>query len=146
MLVIAFGNPLRQDDGASFAVAEALGHCPGVDVMRVHQLMPELAATLRDASRVVFVDARRDGPPGRIRREPVVASPSPWTSTHGLDPARLLGLCRTLYGRAPLACIVSIAGECFGFGNDLSERVRRAVPAAVRSVLLSREKTGSEQA
>ena len=135
MLVIAFGNPLRQDDGAGLAVGRALEHTRGVEVRRVHQLMPELAETVSRATCVVFVDARRGGPPGGIRREPVVATAAAWTGTHGLDPGGLLGLCRFLYGRAPRACVVSISGERFGFGDELSERVRSAVPAAVRSVL-----------
>jgi Ni,Fe-hydrogenase maturation factor len=76
----------------------------------------------------------------------VTASAEAWTGTHGLDPARLLGLCRSLYGRAPVASVVSIAGEHFGFGDELSGPVRRAVPAAVRSVLRARFRTGGRPA
>ncbi len=146
VLVIAFGNPLRQDDGAAFAVAKALEARRGVEVRQVQQLMPELAEPLSTANRVVFVDAGRGGPPGRVRRERVVASTEAWTGTHGLDPARLLGLCRSLYGRTPQASVVSIAGQCFGFGDELSDPVRRAVPTAVRSVLRARPRDGGGRA
>jgi len=145
MLVIAFGNPLRQDDGVGLAVARALEVRGGVDVRAVHQLMPELADALQHASSVVFVDAGRDGPPGRVRRSRVRASATAWTGSHGLDPARLLGLCRSLYGSAPEAAVVSITGERFGFGDELSEPVRRAVPAAVRSVLRSGSRRGGRR-
>ena len=145
MLVIAIGNPLRQDDGAGLAVAHALEARRDLRVRTVHQLMPELADTLRDEVSVVFVDAARGGPPGQVCRAPVRANCEAWTGTHGLDPARLLGLCRSLYGRAPEASVVSIAGEHFGFGDELSETVRRAVPAAVRSVLRARPRGGSRR-
>ena len=146
MLVIAFGNPLRQDDGVGLAVARALEARRDLRVRTVHQLMPELAEALRDESCVVFVDAERGGPPGRVRRARVTASAEAWTGTHGLDPARLLGLCRSLYGRAPQASVVSIAGEHFGFGDEVSEPIRRAVPAAVRSVLRAQSRTGGRPA
>jgi hydrogenase maturation protease len=135
VLVIAFGNPLREDDGAAWAVAEALEGRHGLDVMRVHQLTPELAEVVSTASRVVFVDAARGEAAGEVRRQQVTAADEAWTGTHTLDPARLLALCRALYGRAPRASVVSIAGARFGFGSELSPAVRRAVRAAARRVL-----------
>lgn len=134
-LVIALGNPLRQDDGVGLAVAQALRGRGRLDVRVVHQLLPELAESLSRAPLVVFVDARRGGPPGGVKRERVVGDRRDWSGSHVLDPARLIGLCRSLYGRAPEAWAVSISGQQFGFGDDLSEPVRRAVPAAVRFVL-----------
>jgi hydrogenase maturation protease len=142
MLVIAIGNPLRQDDGVALAVAQALHARRGLDVRTVHQLLPELAESLSNASSVVFVDARRGGPHGCVLRERVVAAEEAWGGTHALDPARLVGLCRFLYGRAPEASVVSITGGRFGFGDELSEPVRRAVPAAVRFVLRARPRMG----
>lgn len=40
-----------------------------------------------------------------------------------------------LYGRAPRAVVLGIAGERFGVGEQLSPAVRRALPRAVRAVL-----------
>ena len=135
MLVIAYGNPLRQDDGAGWAVGAALALRPGVEVLSVHQLLPELAEFLMHEPTVVFVDARRDGTPGEVRGELVSPRDVSWNGSHGLDPGVLLGLCRRLYGDAPEAFLITIAGERFGFGSDLSDPVRRAVPEAVRRVL-----------
>ena len=135
MLVIAYGNPLRQDDGAGWAVAAALSTCPGVEVLSVQQLMPELVEVLTRVPTVVFVDARRDGTPGEVRGEPVSPRDMSWNGSHGLDAGVLLGLCDRLYGHAPEAFLVTIAGERFGFGPALSDPVRQAVPEAVRRVL-----------
>jgi hydrogenase maturation protease len=135
VLVIAYGNPLREDDGVGWAVAAAVERCPGVEVKVVHQLLPELVEPLSRASSVVFVDARNEGRPGSVHREPVLALAGAEAMTHTLDPGRLLGLCLRLYGRAPEAVAVSVAGARFGFGHHLSEPVRRAVPEAARCVL-----------
>jgi hydrogenase maturation protease len=134
-LVIAYGNPLREDDGVAWAVAAALEGRPGLEVRTVHQLVPELAEALRGAATVVFVDADRNGPAGRVRRRLLAGSGSPGPLGHALDPARLLGLCASLYARAPRATLVSVAGARFGFGGSLSRAALRAVPAAVRKVL-----------
>lgn len=62
-LVIAIGNPLREDDGAGPAVAARLVE-RGVlregdtDIVCVHQLLPELAERIAAARVVIFVDAR----------------------------------------------------------------------------------------
>jgi hydrogenase maturation protease len=138
VLVIAYGNPLREDDGVGWVVAEALTQCPGLEVHAFHQLLPELAETLSRAACVVFVDARRDGAPGEVRCKPVRAREGAEGFTHCLDPGRLLGLCRRLYGRSPQAALVSVVGARFGFGHELSAEVRRAVPEAARAALRAR--------
>ncbi|HET9315643.1 MAG TPA: hydrogenase maturation protease, partial [Vicinamibacteria bacterium] len=134
-LVIAYGNPLREDDGVAWEVARLLESRAHLDVRTVHQLVPELAWALSDADSVVFVDACRGGQAGRVREETVVEADPSGADPHSLDPARLLGLCHALYGRVPRATLVSIAGARFGFGDELSEPVRRAVPAVVRRIL-----------
>jgi len=134
-LVIAFGNPLRQDDSVGWAVAEALMGRPGVELRRVHQLLPELAEPLSRATDVVFIDARRGVPSGEVRRERLAPASTTWTGTHSLGPEALLGLSLRHYGRAPEAVLVSIGGARFGFGEDLSPEVRDAIPQAVSCVL-----------
>ena len=42
-LVIALGNPLREDDGVGWAVASVLQRSKDVRVLVVHQLAPEMA-------------------------------------------------------------------------------------------------------
>jgi hydrogenase maturation protease len=135
MLVIAIGNPLRQDDGVAWAVAAALENEPGVEVRTVHQLLPELVGPMSRASAVVFVDAREGGAPGSVRRVPVLARDDAFTFPHSLDPGRLLSLCRRIHGRMPPAVAVTVSGERFGFGQELSSEVRRAVPQAALSAL-----------
>jgi len=133
-LVIAFGNPLREDDGVGWAVAEALQARGRVTVLTVHQLGPELAEAVSGARTVVFVDAHCEGPPGAVRSESLSPASARQELTHVLDPGTLLLYSQLLYGCAPRAAMVSIAGACFGLGQRLSPAVRRALPEAVRRV------------
>jgi hydrogenase maturation protease len=134
-LVVAYGNPLRQDDGVGWAVAAALSGRDDVEVRTVQQLLPEMAEALARAAFVVFVDARRGGEPGLVEQAAVTPAWTTWTGAHSLRPEELLGLCRRYYGRAPEAVLVSVAGERFGFGEELSPAVRAAIPRVVEDVL-----------
>ncbi len=121
ILIIGYGNTLRADDGLGPHIAAELAalRLPGVRVLSVPQLLPELAAELAEARRVVFVDAcaaPREGVQV-TRLEPVVLTEF---RAHGSDPATLLGLARSLYGRMPTAWLVAVAGYDFGMREGLS--------------------------
>lgn len=133
-IVIAFGNPLRCDDGVAAAVAAELADViPAAGILTVHQLLPELAESAAHARVVVFVDASVEGAPGDVRHR-VVEPEEVGVPGHSLTPARLMGLARSLYESCPPSYLVSISGEQFGFGTDFSEAVAAAVPTAVRTV------------
>jgi hydrogenase maturation protease len=141
VLVIAWGNPLREDDGVAWHVLEglrALKPRPGLPLLKLrhaHQLAPEMAECVSQAQGVVFVDARRDGTPGEVRSEEIAASAGSNPLAHSLSPQALLLFAEQLYGRAPRAVVLSIAGERFGMGEELSPVVRKALPRAIRAVI-----------
>jgi hydrogenase maturation protease len=141
VLVIAWGNPLREDDAVAWHVLEALRtlrprpSLPALKLRHAHQLTPEMAECVSRAAGVVFVDARREGVPGEVRCEEVAPSPGSNPLAHSLSPQALLLYAEQLYGRAPRAVVVSIAGERFGMGETLSPAVRRAIPRAIRTVV-----------
>ncbi len=141
VLVIAWGNPLREDDGVAWHVLEGLRTLrprpglPALHLRHAHQLTPEMAECVSRASGVVFVDARREGTPGEVRCQAISPSAGSNPLAHSLRPEGLLVYAEALYGRAPQAAIVSIAGERFGMGEELSPAVRHAVRWGVRAVL-----------
>jgi hydrogenase maturation protease len=141
VLVIAWGNPLREDDGIAWHVLEglrALRPHPSLPAMRLrhaHQLAPEMAECVSRATGVVFVDARRDGTPGEVRCEEVRPAPGANPLAHSVTPQTLLLYAESLYGRAPQAVVVSVTGERFGMGEGRSATVRQAVPRAIRTIL-----------
>jgi hydrogenase maturation protease len=141
VLVIAWGNPLREDDAVAWHVLEGLRSLkprPGLPALllrHAHQLAPEMAECVSRAQGVVFIDARRDGTPGGVRCEEVAPSAGSNPLAHSLSPQALLLYAEQLYGRAPRAVVLSVAGERFGMGESLSPVVRRAIPRAIRTVV-----------
>lgn len=128
MLVLACGNPLREDDGVGWRLAAKL-RGPGLDVRCVHQLGPELAEDVSRAEAVLFLDAREGGEPGAVEIEDLSPAAEGPGLSHALSPRALLLCAERLYGRAPSAALLTVAGERFGHGEGLSPRVAAAVAA-----------------
>ncbi|MAU01623.1 MAG: hydrogenase maturation protease [Anaerolineaceae bacterium] len=131
--VVGIGNPLRGDDGAGWAVVEALAELTvgPMQTVCVHQLLPELLDTIHTAERVIFVDASVDGEPGSVMVTSIQPTPDGPASSHQLHPAVLLAMGGELYGRMPPATLITITGQDFGYQEQLSPPVQQAVAAAV---------------
>jgi len=113
-LLIGYGNPGRCDDGLGPALAERIAAraLPGVEVAVDYQLTVEHALLVAGAARVVFADAEIGGPaPFRFAR---VAAAGGDISSHSIAPGTVLALAGTLYGAAPEAYLLGIAGAEFG--------------------------------
>ena len=136
LLVIGYGNTLRQDDQAGPLVAERIeSHAlPGVLTLVCAQLSPEHAEAVSLARAVVFVDAQA-GPDRHINLQPVVPGDSSQVTTHAVEPRTLLALARDVYGHAPQAWLLTIPADGFEFGADLSPLTRQGIEVAVRMVL-----------
>ena len=68
-LLLGIGNVLRSDDGLGRVVVEQLARTGELDgeILSIHQLTPELALPMAEASLVVIIDASREGRPGEVR-------------------------------------------------------------------------------
>jgi hydrogenase maturation protease len=133
VLVVGYGNPLRGDDAVGWRVAESVATDPrliGAHVMTVHQLLPELAVELGEASLAVLVDARVGEPAGSLSVASVAPSDGQGAWTHHLTPAALAGLARSVTGRSADVVVLSIGVESTEPGEGLSHAVADAVPAA----------------
>ncbi len=141
-LIVAYGNPLRSDDGIAWRAADALENkfSSDVEILRLHQLTPELADAVRNFETVIFLDAAScDGPqdmPGTIRAEEIRGATSePARFSHVLSPKKILDLTLQLYGANPRAFVVTVAGENFGHGDFLSAPVASALPELVARIV-----------
>ncbi len=133
-VVIGIGNPLRGDDGAGWAVVEALAAVAagwGITAVATHQLLPELLDDLHTARAVIFVDASVNGEPGSVAVTAVQPSPDGPASSHQIGPAVLLAMGVELYGRMPPAHLITITGQDFGFHEQLTPAVQPAIAEAV---------------
>jgi hydrogenase maturation protease len=136
VVVIGYGNDLRGDDGIGphLAAAVVARAGPRVRALAVHQLTPELAEVVARARMAVFVDARvpAAGELVQVRRVPESRG---GPLSHSGDPGVLLALARDLYGRAPKAWWVTVAGESFGLGEALSPEARARCRVALERIL-----------
>ncbi len=135
-LVIGFGNPLRQDDGLGFHAVAALREA-GVraELLHVQQLTPELTECVAATDKVIFLDASTSRPPGEMLCQAVGPAPELGVVSRGLSPAMLLLYAQRLHGHVPPAVLVSVGGESFGMGEQLSARLQEVLPKVLRCVL-----------
>jgi hydrogenase maturation protease len=133
MKIVAFalGNTIRADDGAGIALARGLASLvPGLEVIEAAELVPEHAEAIGGAGGVLFLDASVAGKPGEVRASRIVPRQAREAILHALTPEEIMGLARTLHGRAPPAGLVTVAGREFAFGEGLSAEVEAALPRA----------------
>jgi hydrogenase maturation protease len=132
-LLIAYGNPLRGDDGIAWRIANEMRSSGSDDihVLCVHQLMPELAEAVSESEIVIFLDAATDGEAGLVRCRPIEPQSQPMRFWHHMTPGELLGLCVQLYATKPLSFLVTVPGECFGQCDTLSNAAASAIPQAL---------------
>ena len=118
ILVLAFGNPGRQDDGLGSRCAELLEQHPAiareadVQIEIDYQLTVEDTLLVSQADYVVFVDAAINLD-ADYRFTPVEAHPQASFSSHLLAPHGLLYLAEILFGHSSKAFLLSIKGYEF---------------------------------
>jgi hydrogenase maturation protease len=134
-IILACGNPLRGDDGVALRIVCNLqdGHTDlETEICCAQQWTPDLAENISKSQLAIFVDASAAIPPGEIRLQPVSRRREPpGLTTHSLSPERLLELSLELFQKVPeRAFLLTIGGASFEHGDQLSEPVQTAVPAA----------------
>jgi len=113
---------------------EDLGHT--VDVVALHQLVPELAETAKDYDLIIFVDAHvKNSMPAALHEERLaVAYRTPFVY-HQTHPSTILALTQQMYAIVPEAVLLSIVGSDFNFGTGLSAETAALVAPAVTRIL-----------
>lgn len=135
-LVIAYGNPLRSDDGVAWQAAKELKRMfpNSAHVICVHQLTPELAEAASNSDLVIFVDASSEAHPGSVLCQPLSPEPGKLHFSHHLTPQEVLLMCDRLYSAKPRAFLVSVGGKCFDHGEQFSAAAMIAIPRVLRVV------------
>src|SRR5579864_7462121 len=154
VLIVSYGNPLRSDDGLAWRASDQLeGKFPQseVEILRVHQLMPELAETVSRSRAVIFVDAASavatgNGHPGKVCCEEIRESVTESGFSHHLSPPTVLALAHQLFDASPRAFSVTLTGQCFDHGDALSPIVTAALPVLAARIEAIIRQLLSEQA
>lgn len=129
--VIGYGNPLRGDDAVGYQIAREVASwgLEHVEVLAVHQLTPELAATLTDYNVVLFVDAAHDK---KMSLRLIMPKAIKRASTHTYDPQGLLALTDVLYEHCPYAWLLTIPTSQYDLGSPLSPLAREGMEDALQ--------------
>ena len=145
VLIVAYGNPLRSDDGVAWRAADALSRKfpkAEVEILCFHQLAPELAETVSRFAAVIFIDAAspRQGAdkPGEVQIERIgqetIDHKDATPFSHVLTPHTVVALATTLYGAKLRASLVTVTGENFEHGESLSGAVAAALPELISKI------------
>jgi hydrogenase maturation protease len=137
ILIIAYGNSLRRDDGAGLALGEILERAlrsRGRQVKRIaqHQLDPEssLCVAEEGVSSVVFVDTRVAVGSDEACSLQVMQVPRKSTESrlgHHLGPSAVMAYARLLYGKDPIAWVLTVPGVDFDHGEGFSGVAQEAL-------------------
>lgn len=133
ILIIAYGNPLRSDDGVAWRAAEALRKKlppEEIEILSLHQLGPELAESASRSEFVIFVDAAAGKNPGEIEIEELTGTPESAKApafAHALNPEAIVTLAAQLYHTRPRAYAATISGETFDHGESVSPVIEAAL-------------------
>jgi Ni,Fe-hydrogenase maturation factor len=145
ILLLAYGNSLRRDDGAGAALGESLNRIWSAQNVACrlslsHQLFPEdaLQVARADVGAVVFCDAEKGGPgkSGRLRFERVFSAGGGGSAGHQFTPQAVLAAALNLYGADPPAWAATVPGADFDHGEGFS--------AGVTQLLLGSEAFAAE--
>lgn len=143
ILIIAYGNPLRCDDGIAWRAADRLQDKfaePDVEVLCQHQLAPEIAETLRNRQLVLFVDAacaEENNRAGEIRVRDLsreLHQREEGQFSHVYSPTKIVELARELYGATANAFVITVTGQNFAHGDNLSMPVADALPELIETI------------
>jgi len=141
ILLIAWGNSLRRDDGAGLLLAELLekswllGNWR-VQRISVHQLTPELAEVIaaERVAAVVFFDSRvtteEQGKHGVEVHRLALRNYSP-SLDHHCNPETVMLYARWLHGKKIPCWKVAVPGRDFAHGEGLSTMAQEAIGEAM---------------
>ena len=137
ILIIAYGNSLRRDDGAGLILGQELDDALrrrglAVERLAVHQLTPDLALSVAadGVAAVIFVDTRvasAENGQMDLQVHPLSAGPGSQSLGHHVGPAAILAYARLLYDKSPHAWLLTAPGFDFDHGEGLSEAARSAL-------------------
>ncbi len=135
-LIIGYGNPVRGDDAIGCHAARALEQYfwndPDVEVIAAQQLTPEMVDDILQRDFVLFLEASSGEAPGTIRRTTVSPEPGSAGFSRHFTPVSLLTAAEQLYGDAPFAMSIAMAGWSFDPGQKLSQIATRRMPDFIR--------------
>ena len=142
ILILAFGNPGRRDDGLGPALGARIAELdlPGVQVEIDLQLQLEDATSIAEHDIVIFADATVSDPAPFVFRRVAPGGTLSFT-THSVSPSALLALAREHFDAEPAGWVLAVRGYDFeGFGDGISDKAAANLRDATQFLVESLEK------
>jgi len=135
LTIIGIGNPWRCDDSIGHLVAHDLLKSSLNDA-KIHVTTGEAVEIMefwQGKSNIILIDACKDGnPAGTITRREIQNADDyaddKGFSSHGLGLSHALSLSEALEELPETIILYTITGKNFGFGDQLSPKVKEAIP------------------
>ncbi|MGD7034815.1 hydrogenase maturation protease [Methylotuvimicrobium buryatense] len=133
ILIFGYGNLSRGDDALGPLLLEMIQErmtTGSVEILNDFQLQVEHALDLEDRNLVLFIDASVACAGAFDFKELKPAHDKSYT-THAMSPAAVLQVYQTIKHQNPPPCfLLSIQGEQFELGSDLSSKARENLQRA----------------
>jgi hydrogenase maturation protease len=141
VVIIGIGNLILQDEGIGVHAVRELGKLvlsPHVEVIDGGTATMELLPVIRDAERIIVIDALKGGEePGTIYRlspEDLMIDAERPLSLHQVGLLEVLGMAQQLGGN-PTVVIIGVEPQEIGWGTELTPVVAKKLPKVIEAVL-----------
>jgi hydrogenase maturation protease len=147
-LIIAYGNPDRQDDGAGWFILQKTAQKIGVafsgynddfyvrlgdspDFFFSLQLTPEMSDLIKNYDEVCFIDASVGTGSSELEILKLIPKYQFSPLSHHMSPQSLLDITKSMNDYCPISFLLTIPGKDFGFSNTLSSQALTASETAI---------------
>lgn len=141
ILIVGIGNLILRDEGIGVHAARELEEQslpPQVEVIEGGTALMELLPAIRDAERIIVIDALRGGGlPGTIYRvfpEDLMVDAERLLSLHQVGLLEVLGMARQL-GADPEVVIIGVEPKEITWGMELTPEVAAKLPQVIEAVV-----------
>jgi hydrogenase maturation protease len=141
ILIVGIGNLILRDEGIGVHAARELEEQslpPQVEVIEGGTALMELLPVIRDAERIIVIDALKGGEePGTIYRlspEDLMIDAERPLSLHQVGLLEVLGMARQL-GADPEVVIIGVEPKEITWGTELTPVVVARLPQVIEAVL-----------
>ena len=152
ILIIAYGNRDREDDGAGWHILDKLARklaletpqFPGdhvttsdgnVTLLYLFQLLPEMADAIGSYDQLIFIDAHNSPSLPNLVFQPVAPAQTHSAFTHHMGAGEFLAIAQTLGVKLPAAFMLTVRGYSFRFAESLSPETTALTDLAYSQLL-----------
>jgi len=136
-LIIAYGNPYRNDDGVGHYIADKIQKWADeekideITIITAYQLDIDMTEDISLSESVFFLDAHITKYSPEIVINKIEAKKTNGFTTHVFTPSDLIALVNQLYNKNPPGTLISVPGYNFDMGEELTPETKKKADRAI---------------